>query len=83
MKIIFTRSFEKDYAKLPEQIARRVNKQLNLMLENSRHPSLVTKKIKGGEDIWEGRVTKAYRFTFQMEGEFIILRRVGKHKIVE
>jgi hypothetical protein len=30
----------------------------------------------------EGRVTQNYRFTFQMDMELIILRRIGTHNIL-
>jgi len=30
-------------------------------------------------NIWEGRVTYNYRFTFQVEGELYILRTIGTH----
>ncbi len=32
---------------------------------------------------WEGRITKNYRFTFQIEGEICILRRIGTHDILK
>jgi hypothetical protein len=34
-----------------------------------------------GRDIWEARVTGGYRFTFVIEGDTYILRRVGAHDI--
>ena len=35
-----------------------------------------------GRDIWEARVTRAYRFTFVIDGDTYILRRVGPHEDV-
>lgn len=34
-------------------------------------------------NIWEGRVTGGYRFTFQIEGDVYILRKVGTHDILK
>ncbi len=79
MEIRTTSAFEKGYRNLPEEIKRRVNKQFSFLLENPRHPSLRVKKLKSKEDVWEARVTRDYRFTFQMMGDICILRRIGKH----
>ena len=48
-----------------------------------RHPSLQTKKIKGHENRWEGRVTLHYRFTFTIEGDAYVLLRVATHDLLK
>ena len=83
MKIQTTKPFDKDYDTLPESIKNRADKQLTLLLENPNHPSLRLKKIKGHLSIWEGRITKSYRFTFQISGDIYILRRIGTHDILK
>lgn len=82
MKIIFSNSFEKDYKKLPLKIQKLLDKQLIMLLENSRYPSLRIKKIQGRGDIWEGRITQSYRFTFQKKNDTYIIRRGGTHSIL-
>ena len=82
MRIQTTRPFDKDYVDLPEKIKERADKQFTLLLENSRHPSLRIKKMAGHPDIWEGSITLKYRFTFQIEGDIYILRRIGEHERV-
>ena len=82
-KIQTTRPFDEDYNALPESIKDRADKQFVLLLENPHHPSLQIKKIKGHPNIWEGRVTKSYRFTFQISGEIYLLRRIGTHDILK
>ncbi len=82
MKIQTTKPFDKDYDALPEFIKDRADKQFILLLENPNHPSLRLKKIKGHSEIWEGRITKSYRFTFQISKEIYILRRIGTHAIL-
>ncbi|MGO8990307.1 MAG: hypothetical protein ACLQGU_04965 [bacterium] len=81
MKIQTTKPFDRDYDALPQLIKDRVDKQFALLLENPNHPSSRLKKIKGHLDIWEGRITKSYRFTFQISGEIYVLRRMGNHAI--
>jgi mRNA interferase RelE/StbE len=83
MKIQTTRPFEEDYKALPELIKKQTDKQFALLLQNPRHPSLRLKKIKGHPYLWEGRVTKSYRFTFQISGETYLLRRIGTHDILK
>jgi len=83
MKIQTTRPFDRDYDDLPEPIKEQTDKQLSLFLDNPHHPSIRIKKIKGYPKIWEGRITKNYRFTFQIEGEIYILRRIGTHNILK
>jgi len=82
MKFSFTHSFIKDYRGLPDQLQKTVDKKLKLFMGNQRHPSLNIKKMQDSRDIWEGRITKGYRFTFRMEGEICILRRLGTHDIL-
>jgi mRNA-degrading endonuclease RelE of RelBE toxin-antitoxin system len=83
MKIQTTKTFDKDYDALPEHVKDRTDKQFILLLENPNHPSLRLKKIRGHPDIWEGRITKSYRFTFQISREMYMLRRIGTHDILK
>jgi mRNA-degrading endonuclease RelE of RelBE toxin-antitoxin system len=82
MKVQTTKPFDEDYAALPESLKERADKQFILLMENPHHPSLRLKKIKGHPNIWEGRITKSYRFTFQILGEVYLLRRIGTHDIL-
>ena len=69
MKLLFTKTFIRDYRKLPQRLQQTTDKQLRLLLSNPKHPSLNIKKMQDSRDIWEGRVTESYRFTFQIEGD--------------
>ena len=82
MRIETESSFDRDYARLPKRIQERAEKQLALFLSNPRHPSLHVKKMEGWKDIWEGRVTRGYRFTFTQEEDTCYLRRIGTHDIL-
>jgi mRNA interferase RelE/StbE len=77
-----TNAFLKDYRKLPSEIRDRVDKQLYLLFENFRHPSLRLKKL-GGTDKFEIRISKGYRLTLRLEKDVIELRRVGTHDILK
>lgn len=78
-KIKATAQFKKDYDRLPAQIKKRVKKVINLLKANLRHPSIRAKKVQSAQDIWEGRITDFYRFTFKIKGSEIQLRHTGSH----
>ena len=46
-----------------------VRKQLNILRDNIRHPSLNAKKYAGTDDVWQGRVNRDYRFYFEIDGD--------------
>jgi mRNA-degrading endonuclease RelE of RelBE toxin-antitoxin system len=83
MTLLFTHSFIRDYQALLEHLQKVVDGKLGLLVKNPRHPSLRLKKMPDPRDIWEGRITKGYRFTFQWQGEACILRRLGTHDILK
>lgn len=83
IKLQWTKSFKKNYQILPEDIKKRTKKQLRVFIGNPRHPSLRVKKMQDPRDIYEGRITYSYRFTFQVEGEIYILRKIGSHDILK
>ena len=42
---------------------------MHLLVEDLRHPSLHAKKYDEARDIWQARVSKSWRFYFQIEGD--------------
>jgi mRNA interferase RelE/StbE len=83
MQIKTTQEFIKDYKNLPPLIQKRTDEKLRLLLSNPQHPSLGIKKMKGFSEIWEGRITENYRFTFQIQGDTFILRKIGTHDLLK
>ena len=79
MRLIFPKNYIKDYNKLPQHLQKAICKQLKFLLADPWHPSSGTKKIKGFIGIFEGRVSKSCRFTFCIDGDYLILRRIGDH----
>lgn len=79
MKLIRTNHFKKCYQALPKEIQKQTDKNLRLLIENPKHPSLRVKKIQGTRDIWEASVTMKYRFTFQVVKGTLTLRKIGEH----
>jgi hypothetical protein len=61
----------------------RVDEAIVLFEKNPRHPSLQIKKMKGKAGIWEGRISRSYRFTFEWEDDVVSFRRVGAHAVLD
>jgi mRNA-degrading endonuclease RelE of RelBE toxin-antitoxin system len=83
MKLLLTHSFIRDYQALPGRLQKVVDGKLALLIRNPRHPSLRLKKMQDPRNIWEGRITRGYRFTFQMQADAYVLRRLGTHDILK
>jgi len=83
MQLIQTTHFKRDYKKLPLSIQKRTDEKLKLLVQNVSHPSLRVKRVQKHKGVFEGSITKDYRFFFQITTEGYILLRVGKHDILE
>lgn len=79
MKIARTVRFQKAWKELNENEKELARKALRNMASDLRYPALRVKKMKGVEGIWEARVSQTLRITFQIEGDTIILRNIGRH----
>ncbi len=83
MRLNPTPQFKKDVSRLTQRIQQQLKKKLELLLRDARHPSLRTRKIKGEvlgfRNVFEGSITKNYRFLFRREGDAYILLRCGTH----
>jgi mRNA interferase RelE/StbE len=77
-----TDRFKKSYKRLPISIKKKVKRQLKFLAEDTRHPSLYTKKVRGSGNIWEARVDFHHRMTFRIANDRIILRGVGPHDVL-
>ena len=76
MKFILTNRFASAYRALPDDLKRKTDKALRLLVE---HPSLHLKKMQGVPGIWEMRVDKGCRLTLEIHPDAFVLRNVGKH----
>lgn len=79
MKFEYTKKFRQLLNEAPLSIQKKFAKQIELMFQNIRHPSLQTKKIQGHLNIWEARLDYHFRFTFNWEKDKIVLRTIGNH----
>ena len=82
-KLAWLPRFERGYRQLSPELKPRVQKALFQMEQNPRHPGLRVKRMQGTADIWETRVTRSCRITFNWEGDLLLLRTVGDHDVLK
>jgi mRNA interferase RelE/StbE len=69
MELLRSIRFERSYAKAPQQVRRAFDKQSLLLLHILHHPSLRAKKYDVGQDLWQARVNRSWRFYFLIEDD--------------
>ena len=83
MNLLPTKRFIKDTEDLPEQVRKVMVRKLDLLLLDTRHPSLRIKrikgKVKGFKNVFEASITMNYRFLFRIEDDSYILLTCGTH----
>ena len=80
LRLTLTERFRRSALELGPEAREKLKKQIGLLSSDPRHPSLRVKKIQGTGSIFEARVDRDIRFTFEFGGGHeIILRVVGPH----
>ena len=79
MKITRTARFKKAWKELGEEEKNLACKALRNLATDLRYPALRVKKMQGVENIWEARVSRSIRMTFQIMSDTIVLRNIGRH----
>lgn len=79
MRIARTGSFKKAWKQLSEEQKALARKAIENLIVDMRYPALRVKKIKGTGNIWEARVSRSLRMTFQIKRDIIALRNIGQH----
>lgn len=78
MKVFFTANFKRKYRRLPAPIKELTDRQLEVLLRDTRHSSLRLKRMTDPRDIWV--VLSEYqvcRFSLQFQDGRCILRNIG------
>jgi len=79
MELLRSIRFERSYAKAPQQVQRAFDKQSLLLLHNLHHPSLRAKKYYEGQNLWQARVNKSWRFYFLIQGDAYCIVDIVPH----
>ncbi len=77
MKAYFTKSFKRQFKKLPKRVHDKFYKQLSYFLKNQKHPSLRIHKINMGKSL---SITMNYRakFNYKKDGN-VHFFKIGSH----
>lgn len=76
MRFALTARAEKNYVKAPIRIQRAFDKQVKLLCDNPRHPSLDAKPYK---DTHQARVTLSWRFYYDIDEDLYVVTSITKH----
>jgi addiction module RelE/StbE family toxin len=81
MQIFSSKSFEKDFSKLPKKTQSEFSKKLTLLLRDSRHPSLRLHKLHGKySGTWSISITGDIRAIIDMSVQgTLIFMAIGSH----
>ncbi len=80
MRTLPTHRFDRSYAAAPAAVRKAADKQLRLLVHNLQHPSLHAKRFpERGPDVWQARITKAWRLYFTIEGDTYVLIDMIEH----
>ena len=64
---------------LPQQVQKRLRKQLDFLVTDLRHPSLRAKKYDEAQDVWQARIDRNHRFYFQIQGDTYFVLAIVAH----
>jgi mRNA interferase RelE/StbE len=79
MKITRTARFKRAWQELTEEEKELGRKALRNLATDLGYPALRVKKMQGTEHIWEARASRSLRVTFELEGDRLVLRNIGRH----
>ena len=80
IEILLTETLRRGYQRLPASVKQKFQKQLKLLSQNPKHPSLKIHRIK---DHWEFYVDRHYRCIFKQDGPIYILKHLGRHDLID
>jgi mRNA interferase RelE/StbE len=63
----------------PASVQRAFLKQVKLLSDNLRHPSLRAKKYEEARGVWQGRVNRDWRFYFVIKDDTYLILDVIPH----
>ncbi|MEK7637102.1 MAG: hypothetical protein AAB402_01765 [Patescibacteria group bacterium] len=80
MQFRYTTRFRRSYQDAPSEVQRAFDRQVGLLVMNLRHPSLRAKKYNVGQNIWQARINRNWRFYFLIEDDTYILIDIMAHR---
>ncbi|MCR3906742.1 MAG: cytotoxin [Tenericutes bacterium] len=83
-EILFSSRFKKSFSRLQDVEKKMFYEKLSLFIENHKHPSLRSKKIKGSKILFESSINMSIRIIWAYQDEnLIIMLDIGHHDILK
>lgn len=83
-QLLFSSRFKKSFTKLTEQEKKLFYRKLEIFIDNHKHPSLRTKKIKGSKILFESSINMSIRVIWTHKNDNLILMLdIGHHDILK
>ena len=79
MKTGLSEHADEQYESLIPALKRAADKQFTFLRENLRHPSLRAKKYDEATDLWQARISGAWRFYFFIKDDLYFIVSIKKH----
>lgn len=79
MRVHLTEQFIVQFDAAEPAVQKATLKQLKLLAANIRHPSLHAKKYDEGEDIWQARINRSWRFYFTIQKDIYRIIEMKAH----
>ena len=79
MRFHHTQRSREQVSAAPLHIQKALKKQLRFLVEDLHHPSLRAKKYTEANDVWQARLTRRWRFYFQIRGDTYVILAVLPH----
>jgi mRNA-degrading endonuclease RelE of RelBE toxin-antitoxin system len=79
MKADYSARADASLQRLPPNVRKAFFKQVGLLEQDLRHPSLRAKKYDESQDLWQARVNKGWRFYFLIQGDIYYIVDIIPH----
>lgn len=79
MPVVLTARFVASYVKLPKAVQAKVDRAPGLLDADFRHPGLQSHPVEGAPGVFEARVDRNYRMTYERRGNNLVMRNVDNH----
>jgi len=79
MKVSYSVAVTLALENAPDAVKKAFFKQVKLLEQNLRHPSLRAKKYDETKDRWQGRINRNWRFYFKIDGDTYRILDITPH----
>lgn len=83
-EVLVTKDFESAFRRLLSQKQDIVRRKIAFLVQDTSHPSLKAHRLsRAGQNIWECYIDQGSRLLYEMQGQVLVLWRLGGHHIVD